>query len=144
FIIGKGVNYMHHRYRENTPEMAQLDLVPTWGWPSSDVLLTSDPGSSYPGIPIGRLSVISAAEVTLYLKKVKEYELAQNTASPYIADRGWMKNVVHIVGTSDGLLKTLLDDYMHTYKLIISDTAFGAHVVTFSKNSVDEVGTLNS
>ncbi|HEU0065144.1 MAG TPA: C25 family cysteine peptidase, partial [Flavisolibacter sp.] len=55
-----------------------------------------------------------------------------------------MKNVVHIVGTSDGLLKTLLDDYMHTYKLIIADTAFGARVVTFSKNSVDEVGTLNS
>jgi hypothetical protein len=144
FIIGKGVSYNEQRNFESTPDIDKLNLVPTFGYPASDVLLTAEPGSSIPEIPVGRLSAISAAEVAVYLKKVKEYETASATPSPLIADRGWMKNVVHIVGASEPGLDATLTDAMQRYGTAIADTLFGARVETFSKSSSDYVEQLNS
>lgn len=144
FIVGKGVSYNEQRTYESTSDIDRLNLVPTFGYPASDVLLTAEPGSSIPEIPVGRLSAISAAEVAVYLKKVKEYENASATLSPLIADRGWMKNVVHIVGASEPGLDATLTDAMQRYETTISDTLFGAHVETFSKSSSDYVEQLNS
>jgi len=124
--------------------MAKLDLVTTFGWPGSDVLLTAKPGSSIPQVPIGRLSAINAQEVDLYLKKVKEFETAQATMSPLVADRGWMKNVVHIVGASDPSLGAILEQYMRNYSGIIKDTLFGANVSTFAKTSSSAVQQLTN
>ena len=121
-----------------------LSFVPTFGQPASDNLLSADPGNAIPSIPVGRLSAINAAEVALYLKKVKEYELAQATSSPRIQDKAWMKNVVHIVGASDPTLGVLLENYMHKYTGIISDTLYGGNVTTFSKSSSDAVQQLSS
>lgn len=149
FIIGKGISYRDQLSAENQSvsvknDFAKLQLVPTFGWPASDNLLTADPGSSLPLVPIGRLSAIDAQEVTVYLDKVKEYELAQATASPIIADKNWMKNVIHIVGASDENLGDILSNSMNKFKSIIIDTLFGAKISTFSKNSADAVTPLNS
>lgn len=144
FLVGKGVHYVHSRTSESNPDMDKLNLVPTFGWPASDILLSAQPGSSIPEIPIGRLSAINASEVALYLKKVKEFENAQATMSPAVQDRGWMKNVVHIVGSSDPVLQRILEGYMESYKTIIKDTLFGANVTTFSKTSSSAVEQLNN
>ncbi|MFN2457716.1 MAG: C25 family cysteine peptidase [Chitinophagaceae bacterium] len=144
FIIGKGVNYVHQRLYENDVNADKLNLVPTFGWPASDILLAAEPGSAVPQIPIGRLSVINSGEVSVYLQKVKEFELAQRTGSPLIVDKAWMKNVVHVVGASEPALQTLLDQYMAKYKAIVSDTFFGAKVTTFSKTNPDAVQQINS
>jgi hypothetical protein len=143
-LIGKGVDYTEHRANEMNPELAKLHFVPTFGRPASDVLLSALPGDGYPLTPIGRLSVINAAEVDVYLKKVKEFELAQRTMSPYIQDKAWMKNVVHIIGASEPGLQVILDNYMTTYKNIIKDTLFGANVTTFSKSSPNAVEQVTS
>lgn len=148
FIIGKGVNYVHQRLYESNAStrdnLAKLNLVPTFGWPASDVLLAAESGSSLPEIPIGRLSVVAPQEVSDYLNKVKEYELAQATASSSVADKKWMKNVVHIVGASDEDLGTQLSNAMNGFKRIIADTLFGANVTTFSKQSADAVQQVSS
>ncbi|MFL5810361.1 MAG: C25 family cysteine peptidase, partial [Flavisolibacter sp.] len=160
FIIGRGVNYTNEVAIDNlvsnpaSPDYAsvldqktnlpKLDLVPTYGWPASDVLLTAEPGSSLPEISVGRLSVINGGEVAIYLKKIKEYELAQATSSPYVRDKAWMKNVVHIVGASEAGLESILSNYMDSYSNIITDTLFGAHVEKFSKSSSNAIETLNS
>jgi hypothetical protein len=144
FIIGKGVHYVHHRGSESNPDMAKLNLVTTYGWPGSDVLLTAEPGSSIPEVPIGRLSAINAAEVALYLKKVQEFETAQATMSPLVQDRGWMKNVVHINGSGDPQLAGILGQYLDIYRRIISDTLFGGHVTTFAKTSSSSVQQLTN
>ena len=144
FLIGKGLHYMHQRAFENHPDINKLNFVPTFGWPASDVLLTAEGSSAVPKTPIGRLSVINGDEVALYLKKMKDFELAQRTGSPYIADKAWMKNVVHVVGASEPALQTLLDGYMTDYKNIIKDTLFGANVTTFTKSSPDAVEQINS
>jgi flagellar hook assembly protein FlgD len=150
FIIGKGVNYLNQRSLESSSDpavkssLARLNLIPTFGWPASDILLTAEPGSSLPEIPVGRLSVIDPQEVSVYLNKVKEYELAQKNVSPNSADKEWMKNVVHIVGASDDALGQILSQSMNNFKSIITDTLFGANVSTFSKSTANAVEQLTS
>jgi hypothetical protein len=143
-LLGKGVNYIHQRIYESNPDIQKLNLVPTFGWPASDILLAADPGDSYPKTSVGRLSVINGQEVLVYLNKLKEYETAQKTMSPFIKDKAWMKNVVHAVGSSEPGLQLLLDTYMKNYKGIISDTLFGGNVNTFTKTSASSIQQINS
>jgi hypothetical protein len=144
FLVGKPVAYTSARTAESNPLTETFNLVPTFGAPASDIMLSADPGTSDPRIPIGRLSVVNGAEVRTYLDKVKEYELAQRTPSPVIADKAWMKNVVHAVGISEPSTLAEVDDYMNSYRQIITDTLFGGKVTTFTKSSPNSVEQVNS
>ncbi|HEX2534188.1 MAG TPA: C25 family cysteine peptidase, partial [Chitinophagaceae bacterium] len=144
FLIGKGVNYRDARTNEAKADISLLHLVPTFGYPASDMLLTAEPGSSKPLLPIGRLSAVFPSEVQVYLKKVKEHDQAYMQLSPNITDRAWMKNVVHTVGASDKDLGQILTDLMNTYKKTITDTSFGANVSTFTKTSGNTAEQLTS
>lgn len=149
FIIGRGVHYLHQRAFEANPNQAvrdnleKLNLVPTFGFPASDMLLGADTKSSTPLIPVGRLTAITAAEVATYLKKVKEYENAQQTPSSAVGDKAWMKNVAHIIGAGDDVLDDILYQYMENYRLKAEDTLYGAKVTTFRKTSTNAVEQLN-
>jgi hypothetical protein len=144
FIIGKGMDYTNQRYYESDPNSDKLNMVPTMGVPASDNLLTAEPGSSISQIPIGRLSVIYPKEITDYLNKIKENEQAQAALSPNFEDRGWMKNVIHLNGGGDPVLNAIVSSSFEDYKKIISDTLYGANVLTFTKESVSAVEQLNS
>jgi hypothetical protein len=144
FLIGKGGTYTMQRFLESDPNSEKLNLVPTWGWPASDILLSAEPGSSIPETPIGRLSVIYPQEITAYLNKIKESEQAQVTLSPNFGDRGWMKNVIHLNGGGAPALNAIITSSFEDYKKIISDTLYGANVLTFTKQSVSAVETLGT
>ena len=144
FLIGHGVNYINQRNSEAHPDIDKLNFIPPYGYPASDVLLTAEPGSSLPELSIGRLSVINGQEVATYLKKVKEFEQQQVLSSLSIADKAWMKNVVHIVGASEPGLEGLLSNYLDVYGKIISDTLFGGKVNKFSKSGTSTIEQLNS
>ncbi len=143
FLIGKGIHYTSQRNNEANPDLEKLNLVPTFGWPASDILLTTNPGDGIPKVSIGRLSVIIPQEVEVYLKKVKEYEGNQRLMSPLIADKAWMKNVVHMVGAS-GELGDLLTEYIQRYEKVIRDTFFGANVTLFTKTSTSAIEQVNN
>ena len=142
-IVGRGVHYLDQRgidasgSTEQKDNLAKLNLVPTFGWPASDMLLTAEPGTSSPAIPIGRVTAITPTEVGVYLKKVKEYELAQQTLSPSIGDKAWMKNVAHIAGAGEEPLASTLVNNLNAYKRIIEDTLYGAKVSMFAKTSTN-------
>ena len=142
FLIGKGVTYNYYRQGTSTirPQMQELNLLPTFGFPGSDNLLSSA-SSSDPIIqtPIGRLSVIRPAEISDYLEKVKEYEQVQRTVSGRIEDQLWKKNVLHVTGATDALLGVQLCNYMGAYKSLIEDTLTGASAIVLCKTSGGEV-----
>lgn len=145
FIIGRGMAYNEFRLNQSDPQIEKLDLVPSFGTPASDNLLSAENVSvPVPATPIGRLSAVYGREVEDYLEKVIEYETAQRTSPNTLAGREWMKNVIHVTGASDAYLGTVLCNYMGVYKQIIEDTLFGAHVSTFCKSSVNPVEQLNS
>lgn len=139
FIIGRGLSYIDYTANQNNPLSDQLDLVQTFGWPASDVLLSCPPGSNVPLIPIGRLGAISGSEVGTYLDKMKQYEQVQQTTSQTITDKGWMKNILHTVGGADSTETADFLVYLNNYKAIAEDTLFGGHVETFAKTSVSTI-----
>jgi len=143
-LIGKGVIYSQFRIKESDPDMEKLDLVPTFGNPASDLLLTAVGNSSVPLTPIGRISAITKEEVSDYLDKVKQYEQLQSVSSASIADKAWMKNVVHVTGASDNNTSDILLSALNGHKTIIEDTAYAANVHTFTKNSAEAVQQVAS
>ncbi len=144
FLMGRGINYIDHRQNENNPLTYRMDLVPTFGWPASDVLLVAQPGTTTPLVPVGRLSAINGNEVNNYLQKVIQYENAQRFPGSSVADRGWMKNVLHVAGGKDSAENVVFKQYMSQYEQIIEDTLFGGKVETFSKTSTGAVQQANS
>lgn len=148
-IIGRGVHYLNQRNTDmnGTPaqkeNLERLNLVPTYGWPASDMLLVSEPGTSKPEIPVGRITAITPAELSGYLKKVKDLEAAQQTLSPAIGDKAWMKNVAHIAGAGEEPLASNIMGNLNSYKRIIEDSLYGAKVTTFAKTSTSLVQQLS-
>ncbi len=134
FLIGKGIEYTQYRQNENDDLVYQTALVPTFGSPGSDNLLSSPNYDPLPGTPIGRLSAVSADEVGIYLAKIKQFEAAQQNTTSTPATKGWMKNVLHLTGGNDPVNGARWDKFMDGYKGIITDTLFGANVTSFSKS----------
>ncbi|HMJ46158.1 MAG TPA: C25 family cysteine peptidase, partial [Ferruginibacter sp.] len=144
FIIGRGMNYMEQRANESNPLAEKLNLVTTFGYPASDQLLVSAPALAMPLVPIGRLGAVSGTEVNYYLQKMIQYEQQQKFSSPTIADKGWLKNMIHVAGGKDSSENQTFRQYMNGYKVIAEDTLYGAHVETFSKTSTGAVQQANS
>jgi hypothetical protein len=134
-LLGHSMSYDQYNLyseQEHDPLTAQLEEMPTWGYPASDnMLAAANGGSTQPLIPIGRMSAINGTELATYLEKVKEYESTAATASSTIAGRLWMKNVVQLTGVSEPYLGTILCNYMVAYQQIITDTLCGASVSLF-------------
>lgn len=144
FIIGRGMTYAAFRTSESDPLVNKLDMVTTFGNPASDASLVALPGSTVPIFPVGRLAAVTGEEVNHYLVKVKQYEQAQQTSSPYIADKAWMKSILHVAGGKDADENSLFMQYMNGYKAIAQDSALGATVETFSKTSSGIIQQANS
>lgn len=144
FLMGKGIEYDQYTVHQSSQYADKLNLVPTFGAPASDVLLSSPYGSIVPSVPIGRLSAVSGNEVGNYLEKVKTYELGDKSTVQTLANKLWMKKVVNIVGGKDSSDNDLFGYYMNLYKDIIEDTLYGANVETFSKSSSAAVQLIAS
>lgn len=142
-IIGRGVTSLEYKQNESNPDMKKIEMVPTFGWPASDILLACDPGMNVPLVPIGRISAINGNEIKNYLDKVKEYEQTQNATNCSVTDREWMKRIIHVVGGKDAQEDNDFTNYLNSYASIIADTAFGAYVETFRKTSSAAVEQAN-
>ncbi len=152
FIIGRGLSYQDKRnlelnaanYPTTAPIAEKLDFVPTFGWPPSDILLVSQPGTTVPITPVGRLGAINGTEVGYYYQKVLQYEQVQKFQSPAIIDKAWMKSTMQIVGGKTDDESNLFDAYMGQYKDLIKDTLFGGAVEKFNKTSSSTIQQASS
>ncbi len=140
FLVGKSVqsgfpdSQSNSNSVNNSSRSANYknNLVPTFGYPGSDVYLTatiSDTSLYDPDIAIGRISVQSSSELADYLQKVKDYE--SNTADY------WMKRVLHFGGGTDQDQGDLFASYLNAYKNTIEGVHFGGKVNTYLKNTTD-------
>ncbi len=128
FLIGKTIN--HVLARNNPARFAEI-LVPSFGYPPSDNMITSYLGNGTyleeTGIPIGRLAATEPQQVSDYMQKMMEHE-----ALPVEL---WQKKVLHFSGGGTESEVLQLRSFMDSYKDIIEDTLFGASVQTFQKTS---------
>ena len=69
-LLGRGIDYVEYRTNQGDPADEQLNLVPTFGFPASDVMLASADGAgSINLVPIGRVGAVKGAELEDYLNK---------------------------------------------------------------------------
>lgn len=143
-LVGKAVTYNEYRMNENSVHAEELNLVPTFGWPASDNLLASNDLNPLPATAIGRISAIRNDEVESYLAKVKVYEQQQVSTKQTIADKAWMKTMIHVTGANNApFLENIITNDLNRYKNIIQDTFYGANVYSFNKSTVTSQSAAN-
>ncbi len=123
FLLGKSI---HMYLCRNTPANYNLCLVPSFGNPSSDLLLTAEINGLgiVPSIPTGRLAARVPADVLTYLNKVEDYE--NRTTNP--VDE-WMKYGLNFGGGGTIGEQTQLRNYLTEYKRIFQDTLYGGKII---------------
>ncbi|MDB5256306.1 MAG: hypothetical protein JWM14_1001 [Chitinophagaceae bacterium] len=157
FIVGKGINYDYFGttdhgdffYRKNsidfinnTHTYQQLnyrmeDLIPPYGWPSSDLYYTITDGTLRPKLTTGRLSARTNADVLQYLNKV----MTNDTLSSNII---WRKHLIHLSGGKPDTGEIpYFASIVNGFKAIVEGPIFGGKVVrSYVKNpSVGAVDT---
>ena len=133
-LVGKAKEFPGNRYNVAFPDMSDL---PSWGYPSSDVMFVTNDSSIVPIMPVGRIPLTAASEMKIYLDKVKEHENALKNAPQTLADRQWMKNVMHLSG--GGNEGPIIKEYMKNFADTLQASKAGLNVTTFYKTSLDPV-----
>lgn len=149
-LVGKGVRQATESSQGQNPgtrksaSAYQKSLIPSIGYPASDVLFIDDLIDIF-NIPIavGRLSVNSNEELTRYLNKVIEYEAAF-TQSQTLANKQWMKNIIHFGGGGTLVEQNIFKSFLNNYKNIIENPLFGGNVSSHFKTSSDPIGIVES
>jgi hypothetical protein len=126
FLYGKGIYPYRCRFDAT---ISAACLIPTFGYPSCDMLLTAGLGGNLyePAIPVGRVAARTPDQAQDYLDKVVEYEGAEPDE--------WKKRVLHFCGGADGAENELLCYYVDVMEEIIEDSLYGAWVQKFSKTN---------
>jgi len=132
FLLGKAIDARNNR--RNAVNFA-ANLVPSFGDPSSDILISAgiDGFNFAPAIATGRLSARNPDHIRLYLNKVMEYETAQRTPQE------WMKRALHFGGGSSLSEQAVLASYLRSYEAILEGPKIGANILTFLKSSTEPV-----
>jgi hypothetical protein len=133
-LIGRAISFPDELRSNNYP-----DLVPTVGYPGSDILLTAglnDYQQDVQAIPTGRLNATNNAEVINYLEKVKETESRVN---PEL----WQKNILHLSGGQNV-------NEIKNFKLILDGVSskvrtgiLGGKITSLSKQTNQEIEPID-
>jgi hypothetical protein len=136
FLLGKSI---HLNYCRNDATNYKNCLIPSFGYPSSDNLITAGLNGTNlsTAIPTGRLSAKTDNDVTMYLDKITQYET-------YTSPEEWMKYVLHFGGGSNIGEQSSFRSYLNNYKDTIENINFGGNVIkSFFKNTSAPI-TINS
>ncbi|WP_298359465.1 C25 family cysteine peptidase [Runella sp.] len=124
-LIGKACSYPYFI------KTAADDLVPTIGYPGSDILLTAGLkgfSANTPAIPTGRLNVTTNEQVLAYLAKVRQLEST-------ISNGLWRKHIVHISGGKTQEEAQSLQATMKNLGDVFMNGFLGGKVTSFSKSN---------
>ncbi|RFC53701.1 putative type IX secretion system sortase PorU2 [Brumimicrobium aurantiacum] len=145
FIAGKGIteasepNSGSSGVPRKNANSNNLNLVPSYGSPSSDQCITAgwnNSSSIEPMIPTGRIAAKNNDELDLYLEKVKIYETAQNQNSVYNkSEKEWQKQIIHFGGGSTASEQSLLQSYLNSMKTTIEGPDYGGNVISYFKET---------
>lgn len=132
FLVGKGLD-VNYGYRRRPLEFSTYrDLVPTAGYPASDMAFTAGLGgiAHAPAVATGRLTATSSAEVASYFNKVREHE-----ARPY--DNLSRKKLLHLSGGIEDHEPAVFRSIMEDFATTAEGLYLGGSVKAIAKGSRD-------
>jgi hypothetical protein len=133
FLIGKGLEVWSNFGRDaNGGTASYQDLVPTGGFPGSDMIFSAGLNGSVhaPAIPTGRLSAMYPKQVAAYLDKVKEKE-------QIAVDNFWQKRILHLSGGIEDGEPEYFRSILEGYASVAQGPYLGAEVKSIAKKSRD-------
>ena len=133
-VIGKGREYTSQRNG-----VSSNLFVPTFGVPGSDNLLLAGADQYTPVVPIGRIAASSSEDINTYLQKVKEFEASRRIPQQSIADRAWMKRILHLGGGNTAGEQSAIRNNLGSIETILEENKIGADVYSFYKTSSDPI-----
>lgn len=145
FLIGKSVNQWAPFGVGGLPSVRPdgggayaNNLVPTYGFPSSDQCFTT--GLNFDGrrmdIPVGRISAYTNDQVLAYLAKVRSME-----DQPIAL---WQKNILHFAGGFEVGQQDQLADLLNLYAEIADTISFAGNPILFRRNSSDVIAQASA
>lgn len=144
YLLGKGVKEANDLNTSatgarNNATFRSLNLVPSYGYPSSDVMLTAGLGGTTwePLIPTGRIAARNDQELDDYLEKAKQHDAFNNPSlEEYTSqNRDWQKQIIHFSGGTSTSDQAEFAYYLDGMKNIIQDTLYGGNVLTIKKTN---------
>lgn len=152
FLIGKGIREATESSNGTFPgsrqslSAYQQNMIPSYGYPSSDQLISAGLNGVFtalPSIPTGRLSASDPQTVLNYLSKMQQYETAQSPFSSYtIPDKEWQKQIMHFGGGTTTLEQSDFSYCLSVYEALLEGAQFGGNVQTFLKQSSDPIDPI--
>lgn len=136
FLLGHGRLYTAFRNNEGESDNT---LIPTFGHPGSDLLLAAPRGRTAPVVSVGRLAATTPEQVQTYLDKVQTFDGNQQSPIQTVANKLWMKNILHFGGGITAFEQATFRGYLEEYADYITDTVYGAAVHGFYKNTTDAI-----
>jgi hypothetical protein len=139
-IVGKALDMNQFRSSAQQQTLADsLFFVPTFSAPGADLpFVMQGARLTTPVMAIGRLAVTKASQIRDYLDKVVLHEQQIALAGQSIADKAWMKRVIHNSGGLSGEA-SLIRNYTSDMAATLENNHFGADVHSFYKTSDDPV-----
>jgi hypothetical protein len=139
-------NYLKYKFQTSKPSFLLLigkafsaytgvnksnDFVPSFGYPASDLLLSSGiiTHQDVPGIATGRIPAMTNAEVFTYLEKIKQ----NLNLNPDISQ----KNTIHLSGGDSFSQIEEWASYMKDLKNIADNGDFGLNITSKNKQILD-------
>ncbi|MES2796092.1 MAG: C25 family cysteine peptidase [Bacteroidota bacterium] len=127
-LLGKALSYPR-LFKSNEGD----DLVPTFGYPASDALLTAGingNGVDIQTIPTGRVSAVNNQQVLDYLGKVKEFESNKNTS--------WNKNFLQMSGGKGEYQVAEFKELLDKLGKIANNGKLGASYKLINKTKIND------
>lgn len=122
-LLGNSVAY---NQTTHNPTNFEACLVPAFGSPPSDALLTAkDPDDYMPQLAVGRVPASSSGELRRYLDKLMQYELTGR--DPFCSEEtAWRKNVMSLIHGETEEEATELAAYLPPFQETLADGGYGA------------------
>lgn len=136
FLIGKGIREVAGT--RSDASVYSRSLVPSFGYPSSDVMITARLENTLwePLIPTGRIAVTNNQQLRDYLAKVVQFDAQQDPQSTYNqTNKDWQKQVLHFAGGTTAADQNEFQTYLNNMKSTVEADDFGGNVTTFKKTS---------
>lgn len=141
FVIGKGVNLGTHIKNNKwgiRREQSARDrcFIPVLGEPATENMYTLGLNGDWrkQDIPIARYSAKKPSDISLYLSKVQEYELVQQSSDFSLEEKLWQKNVMHFIGGANESEQTFFLNDTRRGAEHIEKPFFGANIEEYLKD----------
>lgn len=141
FLMGKALEYQLARTDQTR---YNLNLVPTYGQPGSDYMLTTAGTALVGKIAVGRLAARNGNAVRIYYDKIRALEQNQRDPNYTIKNKSWMKTALHLAGGGTVSQQELFKLFLRSYEEAFEAPRYGGDVVSFQKTSSDPIQFVKS